>query len=95
MVPRGGATGAIDGLYREMLAGFSHKIIAEMKNAICLHVIQVRLGMRNNRALAQKREGEDGMGVRSSILDAGKGSRGVMLGGGLLMMTVMLEVLPY
>lgn len=77
MVPRGGATGAIDGLYREMLAGFSPKIIAEMKNAICFYVIQVRLGIRNNRALAQKQEGEeDGMGVRRSNFGRREGLEG-------------------
>ena len=78
-----------------MLAGFSPKVIAEMNSVICCYVIQIRLGMRENRASAEKRDGEDdGVGVRRYILDGGKGSRGIMLDGGLLMRTVMLEILP-
>ena len=79
-----------------MLAGFSAKVIAEMDSVICCYESQIRLGMRENQAFAKKREGEDdGVGIRRWILDAGKGSRGIMLDGGLLMRTVMLEVLPY
>ena len=56
-----------------------------MDSVICCYESQIRLGMREDRALAKKRECEDDrVGVRRWTFDAGKGSRGIMLDGGLL-----------
>ena len=74
-----------------MLASFSAKVVAEMDSVICCYESQIRLGMRENRAFAKKREGEDdGVGVRRWTFDAGKGSRGIMLDGGLLVRSALL-----
>lgn len=63
---------SIDGLYREILAGFSPKVIAETNSVICCDVIRVRPGVRENRASAEKREGEDeSMGIRSGFWTKG------------------------
>ena len=48
-----------------MLARFSHRVTAEIDDAIYHYVNQVSLAMREDRALVEKREDEeDAMGAR-------------------------------
>ena len=78
-----------------MIAGFSSEIMAEMDTVICCYESKIHPGMRENRAFAKKREGEGRCGHQDVVSGRREGLEGDLLDSGLLMRTVMPEILPY